>query len=78
MNDSCNEYSCKFVISSQLMNVECHKERLRVKRKAEMAEKLSDHVMMFSESTLCDNPMNTDEKPVEFGVSYAVHRKIMI
>ena len=43
-----------------------------------MAEKLSDHVMMFSESTLCGNPMNTDEKPVEYGVSYAVHRKILI
>lgn len=30
------------------------------------AEKLSDHVMMFSGISMCDSPMNTDEKAVEF------------
>ncbi len=35
-----------------------------------MAEKFSDHVMMFSgrSVSVCDSPVNTDEKQVKFEV----------
>lgn len=42
----------EFVTSNQMMNVESRKERLSVIRKARMAEKLSDHVMMPNLSSL--------------------------
>lgn len=38
------------------------KERLSVIRKAKVAGNFSDRVMIFLERSLCDSPMNTDEK----------------
>lgn len=69
LRDNCNKCRCN------ICDGECRMQRLNVLRKAKIAEKFSDHVMMFSGSSLCHSPMNTDEKPVRFSVSYAVQRK---
>lgn len=46
------------------------KERLTVIRKAKVAGNFSDRVMIILERSLCDSPMNTDEKPVESHIQF--------